>query len=158
MSMLATMGLSRLFAPAPKMETRRREIKKSTTATMRALCDLGESIASGVHVLYGSVRLYLCVTMQPKPEALAAQRKEDKRQAAGLFEVDELWSAAAVNARWARRAYLTDGEGRRLERAMQGALGMTDAGAKEVFFVFNALESYPDVMYLTDGNTRVRVK
>ena len=82
MSMLATMTLNRLFGTAPKMETRRRDVKKSTTATMRALSDLGESIASGVHVLYGSVRLYLCVTMQPKPEALAAQKKEDKRQAA----------------------------------------------------------------------------
>lgn len=158
MSMLATMGLSRLFAPAPKMETRRREVKKSTTATMRALCDLGESIASGVHVLYGSVRLYLCVTMQPKPEALAAQRKEDKRQAAGLFEVDELWSAAAVNARWARRAVLCDESGRTLEGAVCGARGMTDAGAKEVFFEFNALETYPDALYLTDGHTRVRIQ
>ena len=42
--------------------------------------------------------------------------------------------------------------------AVEGALGMTDAGAKEVFFVFNALESYPEAMYLTDGQTRVRVK
>lgn len=158
MSMLATMTLGRLFGTSPKRETIRRDTKKSTTATMRALSDLGESIASSVHVLYGSVRLYLCVTMQPKPEALEAQKKEDKRQAAGLFEVDELWSAAAVNARWARSAYLTDGEGHRLERAMQGALGMTDAGAKEVFFVFNAMESYPEAMYLTDGKTRVRVK
>lgn len=46
---------------------------------MLALSDLGESIASGVHVIYSPVRLYLCVSMQPKPEALHAQKEADIR-------------------------------------------------------------------------------
>ena len=96
--------------------------------------------------------------MEPKADALAAQQEEDRRHAAGLFNVDAMWSAAAVNARWARRAVLCDESGRTLEGAVCGARGMTDAGAKEVFFEFNALETYPDALYLTDGHTRVRIQ
>ncbi len=158
MSMLAALTMNRLFGTAQKRETKHREIPGNRTATVRALSDLGESIASGVHVIYSPVRLYLCVSMQPKPEALHAQKEADRRMAAGLFDVDELWSAAAVNARWARRAFLTDGDGRVLERAVCGARGMTDDGAREAFFEFNALDPYPEAMYLTDGITRVRVK
>ena len=42
--------------------------------------------------------------------------------------------------------------------AMKGARGMTEAGAKEVFFEFNSLDVYPEKLYLTNGRTRVRVK
>jgi len=35
---------------------------------------------------------------------------------------------------------------------------MTDAGAREVFFEFQAMERYPEVIYLTDGKARVRVR
>ncbi len=136
----------------------KRERPKSMTATLRALTDLGESIASGVHAIYSPVRLYLCVTMEPKPDALRAQMEADRRAAAGLFEVDENWSAAEVNARWAKRATLTDGEGNVLWRAVTGARGLTDTGAREVFFEFNAMETYPEAMYLVSGDTRVRVK
>ena len=41
---------------------------------------------------------------------------------------------------------------------MSGARGMTDVGAKEVFFEFNALEAYPERMYLRSGETRVRIR
>ena len=78
--------------------------------------------------------------------------------AAGMFEVDRTWSAAEVNKGWAKDAVLVDGEGNTLRRAMDGARGMTEAGAKEVFFEFNALDAYPEKMYLTNGKTRVRVK
>ena len=57
--------------------------------------------------------------------------------------MDENWSAAEVNARWGKRAVLTDGSGRVLDHAVLGARGMTDAGAREVFFEFNALEQLP---------------
>ena len=63
-----------------------------------------------------------------------------------------------VNARWGKRAVLTDGSGRVLDHAVLGARGMTDAGAREVFFEFNALESYPEPMYLAAGDARVRVR
>ena len=72
------------------------------------------------------------MAMQPKPEALHAQRLADKKAAAGHFDVDENWSAAEVNARWGKRAVLTDGSGRVLDHAVLGARGMTDAGAREV--------------------------
>ena len=125
-----------------------------------------------MHAIYAQSRLYLCVAMQPKPEALHAQRLADKKAAAGHFDVDENWSAAEVNARWARHAVLTDaggqvlegairgarGSGRVLDHAVLGARGMTDAGAREVFFEFNALESYPEPMYLAAGDARVRVR
>ena len=136
----------------------RRDTPLSTTATMRALTDLGESIASNVHAIYTQTRLFLCVTMEPKPDALNAQAAADKKLAAGQFRVDRLWSAASVNARWARGAVLTDGDGRVLQSAMHGARGMTDAGAKEVFFEFSALDTYPERMYLQSGDTRVRVR
>ena len=136
----------------------KRNTPASTTATMRALTDLGESIASNVHAIYTQTRLFLCVTMEPKPEALDAQAAADKKLAAGQFRVDRLWSAASVNARWARNAVLTDGEGHVLQSAMHGARGMTDAGAKEVFFEFSALDAYPERMYLQSGDTRVRVR
>ena len=55
-------------------------------------------------------------------------------------------------------AYLVDVEGMRIERAMKGARGMTEAGAKEVFFEFNALDIYPEKMYLANGETRIRVR
>lgn len=157
MIMTAVLGIQERFASSRKKEAPRRTAPSETT-TIRALSDLGESIAASVHVIYGHVRLYLCVSMEPKPDALSAQIKADKRLAAGMFEVDELWSAAAVNARWARRAVLTDGEGHVLEAAVRGARGMTDAGAKEVFFEFNALDGYPEEMYLSDGQARVRVR
>ena len=35
---------------------------------------------------------------------------------------------------------------------------MTDAGAREVFFAFNALDRYPEAMYLSDGRARLRVR
>ena len=132
--------------------------RDSSTMTMRALVDVGESIAYSVHAIYSSVRLYLCVAMEVKPEALAAQQAADKKMAAGMFKVDPLWSAATVNARWARKAVLVDGEGNEIYGAMHGARGMTDAGAKEVFFEYNALDSYPEKMYLEADGIKVRVK
>ena len=130
----------------------------SETATMRALVDVGESVAHSVHVIYGSVRLYICVAMEVKQEALALQQEADRRMAAGLFKVDPLWSAATVNARWAREAVLTDEAGYEIHAATSGAQGMTDAGAKEVFFEFNAMESYPQKMYLSAKGIRIRVR
>ena len=114
--------------------------------------------ASGVHAIYAQSRLYLCVAMQPKPEALSAQKLADKKAAAGHFDVDENWSAAEVNARWGKRAVLTDENGRVLDGAVLGARGMTDVGAREVFFEFNALDHYPETMYLAVGDARVRVR
>lgn len=35
---------------------------------------------------------------------------------------------------------------------------MTDVGAREVFFEFNALDHYPETMYLAVGDARVRVR
>ena len=145
-----TMVAERSAPPRPAFLT--------TTARRSERVDLGESIATGVHVIYGPVRLYLCVSMEPKAAALERQREADKRQAAGLFRVDALWSAAAVNARWARHALLCDAQGEVLEGAVRGAQGMTDAGAREVFFAFNALERYPEAMYLSNGHARLRVR
>ena len=150
--------MGRLFAPTADRSAPRRPVFLTTTARRSETADLGESMATGVHAIYGPVRLYLCVSMEPKAEALAAQREADRRQAAGQFEVDALWSAAAVNARWARRALLVDANGEVLEGAVRGAQGMTEAGAREVFFEFNALERYPDEMYLSDGRARLRVR
>lgn len=132
--------------------------RNSSTTTLRALIDVGDSIAHSVHVIYSSAHLYLCVAMEVKPEALAAQQAEDKKTAAGLFKVDPLWSAATVNARWARKAVLVDGDGNELYAATSGARGMTDAGAKEVFFEYNALESYPEKMYLAANGVRIRIR
>jgi len=153
--------LQSLFArpePAPKKRVPEKKTPGSITMTMRALSDLGECIASSTHVIYGQVRLYLCVTMEPKPEALKAQIQRDKRAAKGMFEVDEMWSAAEVNKRWAKNAVLTDSEGHVIDGALIGARGMTDAGANEVFFEFNALDIYPEKMYLSNGETRIRVR
>ncbi len=150
----AALSINRFFTPAPKVK---RETPGSRTETLRALSDLGESIASGVHAIYAQSRLYLCVAMQPKPEALSAQKLADKKAAAGHFDVDENWSAAEVNARWGKRAVLTDENGRVLDGAVLGARGMTDVGAREVFFEFNALDHYPETMYLAVGDARVRV-
>lgn len=135
-----------------------RRAAPSATASLRALTDLGESIAASVHVIEASSRIYLCVAMEPKPDALAAQMERDRRMAAGMFEVDRTWSAAEVNKRWAKDAVLIDGDGCPLLRAMTGARGMTDAGAKEVFFEFNALDAYPEKVYLSNGETRVQVR
>ena len=132
--------------------------RESATVTMRALVDVGESIAHSVHAIYSPIRLYLCVAMEVKPDALARQQAADKKTAAGMFRVDPLWSAAAVNARWARKAVLIDGDGNELYAATSGARGMTDAGAKEVFFEYNAMESYPERMYLVADGIRIRVK
>ncbi|MGN0773090.1 MAG: hypothetical protein ACI4MP_04795 [Candidatus Ventricola sp.] len=151
--------MEKLLGKAPqKQEPPRRRAPANTTTSMRALTDLGESIAASVHVIEASQRLYLCVAMEPKPDALAAQMERDRRMAAGMFEVDRTWSAAEVNKRWAKEAVLTDADGCPLHGAMNGARGMTDAGAKEVFFEFNALDAYPERMYLSNGRTRVRVK
>jgi len=147
-----------LFKEPEKKAPPRRSTPSNTTTSMRALTDLGESIVASVHVIEATTHLYLCVSMEPKPDALAAQMERDRKQAAGMFEVDETWSAAEVNKRWAKNAVLVDEFGERLERAMAGARGMTEAGAKEVFFEFNALEYYPEKMYLTNGRSRVRVK
>ena len=35
---------------------------------------------------------------------------------------------------------------------------MTDAGAREVFFEFNALDVYPEPMSLAAGDARIRIK
>jgi len=145
----------------PKTKEKAEEKRKTpdrTTMTMRALSDLGESIATSTHVIYGNVRLYLCVTMEPKPDALKAQIERDRRAAKGMFKVDEMWSAAEVNKRWARSAVLTDAQGQTIDQMLVGARGMTDAGAKEVFFEFNALDIYPEKMYLSNGETRIRVR
>lgn len=141
-----------------KKEPERRRVPSNTTMSMRALTDLGSSIASSVHVIEGPSHLYLCVAMEPKPDALAAQMQKDKKQAAGMFEVDRTWSAAEVNKSWAKDAVLIDADGHILSRAMDGARGMTEAGAKEVFFEFNALDVYPEKLYLSNGKTRIRVK
>lgn len=154
----AASGLRRILGLDMRRAEAPRRMADSTTATMRALTDVGESIVSGVHVIYSQVRLYLCVSMEPKPDALERQMLEDRRVAAGMFEVDRLWSAAAVNARWAKNAVLTDGEGNVIERAVSGARGLTDAGAREVFFEYNAMEGYPQEMYLAAGDARVRVR
>ncbi|MBR5560466.1 MAG: hypothetical protein IKU73_03550 [Clostridia bacterium] len=154
--------LQKFLSGGKREEKTREEIHHrtpdSTTMTMRALSDLGDSIASSVHVIASPARLYLCVTMEVKPDALRRQIDADRRAAKGMFDVDENWSAAEVNARWGKNAVLTDGEGNLLYRAMDGARGMTDAGAKEVFFEFNALDVYPETMYLANGYTRVKVR
>ena len=80
----AALSINRFFTTAPKLE---RETPGNRTATLRALSDLGESVASSVHAIYAQSRLYLCVAMQPKPEALHAQRLADKKAAAGHFDV-----------------------------------------------------------------------
>ena len=157
MMTIAGFAIPRLFdkprnAPAP-----RRPFQVETVRLNEA-SDLGECAATGVHAIYAQVRIYICVSMEPKPDALAAQREADRKQAAGLFEVDAMWRAAAVNARWGRGAVLCDAQGQVLEGAVFGARGMTDAGAREVFFEFHALEHYPDEIYLTDGKTRIRVR
>ena len=72
----AALSINRFFTTAPKLE---RETPGNRTATLRALSDLGESVASSVHAIYAQSRLYLCVAMQPKPEALHAQRLADKK-------------------------------------------------------------------------------
>lgn len=132
--------------------------RDSATMTMRALTDVGESIVHSVHVIYSPTRLYLCVAMEVKPEALAAQRAADKKMAAGMFTVDPLWSAATINARWAKKAVLVDEEGHEIYAATKGACCMTDAGAKEVFFEYNALENYPEKMYLTADGAKIRIR
>ena len=45
----AALSINRFFTPAPKVK---RETPGSRTETLRALSDLGESIASGVHAIY----------------------------------------------------------------------------------------------------------
>ena len=55
--------------------------RDSQTATMRALVDVGESIVCSVHVIYSAARLYLCVAMEVKPEALERQQAADKKAA-----------------------------------------------------------------------------
>lgn len=146
----------KLFVKAPE-EKPKRHAPANTTTSMRALTDLGCSIASSVHVIEASAHVYLCVSMEPKPEALAAQMALDRKQAAGMFEVDSAWSAAEVNKSWARQATLIDEDGHILHQAVNGARGMTEAGAKEVFFEFNALDRFPEKVYLSDGKTRIRV-
>ena len=151
--------LEKIFGKEPeKKEPERRRAPSNTTTSMRALTDLGDSIAASVHVIEASSHLYLCVAMEPKPDALAAQMLKDKKRAAGMFEVDRTWSAAEVNKSWAREAMLIDEAGHILYKAMDGARGMTEAGAKEVFFEFNALDVYPEKVYLSNGKTRIRVK
>ena len=151
--------LKKLLVKEPeKKAPPKRGVPGNTTTSMRALTDLGDSIAASVHVIENAAHLYLCVAMEPKPDALAAQMQRDKKQAAGMFEVDRTWSAAEVNKNWAKDAVLIDEDGHILRRAMDGARGMTEAGAKEVFFEFNALDVYPEKVYLTNGKTRIRVK
>ena len=78
--------------------------------------------------------------------------------AAQARSADENWSAAEVNARWGKRAVLTDENGRVLDGAVLGARGMTDVGAREVFFEFNALDHNPETMYLAVGDARVSLR
>ena len=157
MMTIAGFTVPRLF-DRPKAAPPPRRPFPVETVRRNERCDLGECVATGVHAIYAQVRIYICVTVEPKADALAAQREADRKKAAGLFEVDAMWSAAAVNARWGRRAFLCDAQGQTLEGAVCGARGMTDAGAKEIFFEFAAMERYPEEIYLTDGQTRVRVR
>lgn len=131
---------------------------QTTTVRRSEAADLGECTAAGVHAIFTPTRLYICVAMEPKPDALAAQREADKREAAGLFEVDALWSAAAVNARWGKKAVLCSGDGQVLESAASGSRGMTDVGAKEAFFEFHMPERCPEELYLGCGSARLRVR
>ena len=154
---IAGFALPRLF-DNPRRREAPRAAARTTILRRQETVDLGECVATGIHSIFSPVRIYICVTLTPKAETLAAQREADRRLAAGMFEVDEMWSAAAVNARWARHAILTDENGLPLERAIDGARGMTDAGAHEAFFEFCATEAYPPQIYLSDGKTRIRVK
>ena len=45
----AALSINRFFTTAPKLE---RETPGNRTATLRALSDLGESVASSVHAIY----------------------------------------------------------------------------------------------------------
>ena len=157
MMTIAGFAIPRLF-DRPRAAAPQRRSTPALTIRLQETCDLGESVATGVHAIYAAARIYLCVTMEPKPDALARQHAADKKLAAGHFDVDAMWSAAAVNARWAKKAVLCDEAGHVLENAVIGARGMTDAGAKEVFFEFSALETYPECLYLSDGQTRLRVR
>ena len=75
------MALSQLFVQPARRSRAQTKAPGGETATLRALVDVGESIVSSVHVIYSSVRLYLCVTMEVKPDALAAQAERDRRTA-----------------------------------------------------------------------------
>ena len=80
----AGQAIQRFFAMDAGRTEPPRPVFRTTTARRSETADLGESIATGVHAIYGPVRLYLCVSMEPKPEALAAQREADRRQAAAF--------------------------------------------------------------------------
>ena len=157
MMTIAGFAIPRLLDRPKAAQAQRRPVP-ATTMRRSETTDLGECIATGVHAIFSQTRMYICVAMEPKPDALAAQHRADQREAAGLFEVDMMWSAAAVNARWGRKATLCDAQGHVLESAVCGARGMTDAGAKEVFFEFHMPERCPDELYLSDGTAQIRIK
>ena len=73
-------------------------------------------------------------------------------------ETHETFMRACTEERSTLPAVLTDAGGQVLESAIRGARGMTDAGAREVFFEFNALDTYPEPMYLAAGDARIRIK
>ena len=61
----AALSINRFFTTAPKPE---RETPGSRTATLRALSDLGESVASSVHAIYAQSRLCLLYTSDAADE------------------------------------------------------------------------------------------
>ena len=75
---LPAFSINRIFSTVQKKsEKTPREIPGNRTATLRALSDLGESVASSVHAIYSPIRLYLCVAMEPKPDARTAKPPRD---------------------------------------------------------------------------------
>ena len=77
---LPAFSINRIFSTVQKKsEKTPREIPGNRTATLRALSDLGESVASSVHAIYSPIRLYLCVAMEPKPDALSRQHEADRK-------------------------------------------------------------------------------
>lgn len=78
----AALSINRFFTTAPKLE---RETPGSRTATLRALSDLGESVASSVHAIYAQSRLYLCVAMQPSPKRFTPKGWRIKRPPQGIL-------------------------------------------------------------------------
>ena len=71
----AALSINRFLRPRRSPNGRR---PATARRPARALRSGGERRFRAMHAIYAQSRLYLCVAMQPKPEALHAQRMADK--------------------------------------------------------------------------------
>lgn len=115
--------------------------------------DMPELTAKVSEAVYSPLNLYITLDYTVKPEALAAYIAENGE---GEYGEDGklLWKYEGIEIaeQWTMALELVDGGGKPVLQDARGYAGWQGGGKNQAWFMYPALEAYPDAMFLAPVN------